>query len=228
MTKRILPEVFPTSEVTFFCDEVGKGAWAHDMVACATYIDPEVAPRLIEFGVRDSKTFGDSKKSTAHQKRLAIANFIEKNADFAIGRATPKEIDDTNCLEANFLAICRAVWGLEEKLGIRADRIVIDGSLRVKGLSHPQTAIVKGDFKFVQIAAASVLAKVCRDSEMLALHEIYPWYGWDKNKGYGGVDKNGYSVHTEGMRSRGVVEGIHRLSFGDVGRFKRVEVETAA
>ena len=194
------------------------------MMACAIYVDPRIAPKLIEFGVRDSKAFSDSKKTTAHQKRLVIANLIMENAEFGLGLATPQEIDDTNSLEANFLAIRRAVLALEDKLGVQADRVVVDGALKVRGLNRPQTMVTKGDFKFVQIAAASVIAKVVRDSEMLLLHEQYPWYGWDRNKGYGGVDKNGYSAHTEGMREHGVIEGIHRLSFGDVSRFKRVKV----
>lgn len=220
MKKQIsIPEVFPTDRVTFFLDEVGRGAWAHDVVVAATFVPTYYAPRLIEAGAKDSKAFKDSKKSSAHQKRLEVAEAIKPYCSYEIGRASPQEIDEMNIYEATCLAMRRAIAALQEQIECRPALLVVDGKLKISAIRISQTLVEKGDARFVQIGAASVLAKVCRDSEMMALHERYPWYGWDSNKGYGGSDKNGWSNHLEGLRTHGSIPGIHRYSFGDISRF---------
>ena len=106
---------------------------------------------------------------------------IEKEAvAWAVGVVCPEEIDKINILNASFLAMHRAV----DRLGVRPGHLLIDGNRFNPYPGIPHTTVVKGDVKYLSIAAASILAKTYRDDYMDALHEEYPLYGWDHNKGY--------------------------------------------
>jgi ribonuclease HII len=150
-------------------DEVGRGPLVGDVVTAAVILDPA---RPIE-GLNDSKKLSE-------KKRDALAVLIRERAlCWAIGRASPSEIDELNILHATMLAMKRAVAGLD----MLPDLVLIDGN-RCPELPMAAQAIVKGDGLVAEISAASILAKVARDSEMLELHQRYPEYEFAKHKGY--------------------------------------------
>lgn len=150
-------------------DEVGRGPLVGDVVTAAVILDP----------MQPINGLNDSKK-LSEKKREALASLIRERAlCWAIGRANPAEIDDLNILHATMLAMQRAV----AKLDIQPDLVLIDGN-RCPALPMVSQAIIKGDGLVAEISAASILAKVVRDAEMLALHQHYPDYGFDKHKGY--------------------------------------------
>ncbi|WP_243348953.1 ribonuclease HII [Parabacteroides sp. FAFU027] len=152
------------------CDEAGRGCLAGAVFAAAVIL-PE--------GFH-CEALNDSKKLT-EKMRYELRPLIEREAiSWAVGIVSPQEIDEINILNASFLAMHRAV----EQLRVRPEHLLIDGN-RFKAypeISH--TCIVKGDGKMLSIAAASVLAKTYRDDYMMQLHEEFPQYAWDKNKGY--------------------------------------------
>jgi ribonuclease HII len=150
-------------------DEVGRGPLVGDVVTAAVILDPS---HPIE-GLKDSK------KLTA-SKREFLSEQIQKYAlAWALGRASVQEIDELNILHATMLAMKRAV----DALDIAPDKVLVDGN-RCPKWSYPSEAIVKGDSLYPQIAAASIIAKVARDKDMLNLHNQHPEYGFDKHKGY--------------------------------------------
>ena len=175
-------------------DEVGRGPLIGDVVTAAVILDPE-AP--IE-GLRDSKKLSEKRReSLAVQIReCAIA--------FAIGRASPSEIDDLNILHATMLAMKRAV----ESLPVAADSALIDGN-RLPDLNIPSKFVIKGDDTYACIAAASILAKVERDADMRELDSQYPEYGFAKHKGYP------TKAHLEAIQKFGILDA-HRRSCGPV------------
>ena len=118
----------------------------------------------------------------------------------------PEEIDRINILNASILAMHRAL----DRLTLRPGFIIVDGNRFKPYGDVPHCTIVKGDGKYLSIAAASILAKTCRDDYMLRLHEQYPWYGWDRNAGYP------TKLHREGILSHGLTP-YHRRSFGGLG-----------
>ncbi|MCP9612405.1 ribonuclease HII [Coprobacter tertius] len=152
------------------CDEAGRGCLAGAVFAAAVILP-------IDFVCEE---LNDSKKLTEKQ-RYALRPLIEKEAlAWAVGSVSPAEIDKINILNASFLAMHRAI----EQLKIFPSHLLIDGN-RFKpypGIDH--TCVIKGDGKYLSIAAASVLAKTYRDDYMIKLHNEYPAYKWDKNKGY--------------------------------------------
>ena len=176
-------------------DEVGRGPLAGDVVAAAVILT-DSPPE----GVTDSKML-------TPERREALAKRIRDEAvSWALGRATVAEIDEQNILQASLLAMRRAV----EALPIQPSLVLVDGN-RLPKWPYEARAIVKGDLTEPSIGAASILAKVQRDAEMLALHEHYPAYGFDQHKGYP------TKAHLAALESSGV-SPVHRRSFGPVRR----------
>lgn len=175
-------------------DEAGRGPLAGPVYAAAVILDEN---RPIE-GLADSKKLSEKKRD-----KLAVE--IRQHAlAWAIGRADVEEIDRINILQASLLAMRRAV----ESLPLMPGEVLVDG-LHCPALPVPAKAIVKGDDSVAQIAAASILAKTARDAAMLALHDIYPQYGFDRHKGYGTAD------HLAALREHGA-SPVHRGSFAPV------------
>lgn len=175
-------------------DEVGRGPLAGDVVAAAVILDPD-KPVL---GLNDSKKLSE-------KKRNDLFPLIQQQAlAFAIGRASPQEIDQINILQASLLAMKRAV----EQLGIQPDFIYVDGN-RLPQWPYDAFAVVKGDSKVLSIAAASILAKVTRDSELIELDKQFPDYGFAQHKGYP------TPVHMEALKRLGPTP-VHRKSFRPV------------
>ena len=176
------PELGPVAGV----DEVGRGPLAGDVVAAAVILDP-AAP--ID-GLRDSKKLNES-------RREVLAEAIRERAlAWSVARASVAEIDEINILQASLLAMHRAVAGLAMQPGF----VFVDGNAE---------AVVKGDDRVPAIAAASILAKVQRDSELVALEQTYPGYGFATHKGYPTRD------HLAALRELGVTP-VHRKSFAPV------------
>ena len=166
----VYPEViYPDLNLIAGVDEVGRGPLVGDVVTAAVILD---ANNPIE-GLTDSKKLSEKKLQSLFEQ------IQEKALCIAVGRATPDEIDELNILHATMLAMQRAV----EKLIIQPEFVFIDGN-RCPQLAMPSEAVVKGDLRVAEISAASIIAKVTRDREMVALDSRYPEYGFAKHKGY--------------------------------------------
>ena len=184
------------AELVAGVDEAGRGPLAGPVVAAAVILDP----------LHPIEGLADSKKLTP-KRRLLLAEVIrEKALAWAIGRAEVDEIDRLNILQASLLAMKRAV----EALPIAAGKVLVDGN-HPPSLHCPVEAIVGGDDTVAAISAASILAKVSRDREMVALDVRYPGYGLAGHKGYP------TKAHIAALETLGVTE-IHRRSFGPVKR----------
>jgi len=151
-------------------DEAGRGPLAGDVVAAAVILMPD--HRLV--GLNDSKQLSELKRETLFEQIKA------QSLAFCIARATVEEIERYNILQATMMAMTRALNGLKKK----PQGVLIDGNRVPKGLKMPSVAIVKGDSRVHAISAASILAKVTRDREMVEAHKQYPEYGFDQHKGY--------------------------------------------
>ena len=152
------------------CDEAGRGCLAGPVVAAAVLLPENFSNKILN----DSKQL--SKK-----KREQLEIIIKKEAiSFGIGIVSPQEIDKINILNASFLAMHRAT----DKIKGKYELLLIDGNRFNKYKKVPHQCVVKGDEKFMSIAAASVLAKTARDMIMKGLSEEYPEYGWENNQGY--------------------------------------------
>lgn len=152
------------------CDEAGRGCLAGSVFAAAVIFPPDYKNELLN----------DSKKITEKQRYL-LRPVIQKDAlAWAVGIATAQEIDEINILNASILAMHRAV----ENLKIVPEYLIVDGNKFKPYKDIPHQTIVKGDGKYLSIAAASVLAKTFRDDYMLELHKEFPQYDWATNKGY--------------------------------------------
>jgi ribonuclease HII len=177
-------------------DEVGRGPLAGPVVAAAVILDPE----------RPIEGLADSKKLT-EKRREALDPIIREHAlCWALGRAEPEEIDSINILQASLLAMQRAVASLTTQ----PDLALVDGN-KAPMLPCQIRTIVGGDASEPSISAASIIAKVARDREMVELDLRYPGYGLAKHKGYP------TKLHLQALQELGVSE-IHRLSFGPVRR----------
>lgn len=180
-------------------DEAGRGPLAGSVFAGAVLLPPDF----------HDERLNDSKKMT-ERDRYALREVIEREAvAWGVGEVTPAEIDEINILNASFRAMRRAFAQLQERLpkGIEVERLLVDGNrFRPGTLVIPYECIVKGDAKLAPIAAASVLAKTCRDDYMLRLHAEYPIYGWDRNKGYP------TKAHREAVAQYGL-SPYHRVTF---------------
>ena len=172
-------------------DEAGRGPLAGPVFAAAVVLPDG---HIIE-GVNDSKKLSEKKREMLFDK------IIEECVCYSVGTASEKEIDEINILQATYLAMKRAVDGLETK----PDYVLIDGN-RMPPIDIPAETIVKGDGKSASIAAASIIAKVSRDRYMLELAKKYPQYEFEKHKGYG------TKLHYEKIAEYGISD-IHRKSF---------------
>ena len=178
------------------CDEAGRGCLAGSVYAAAVIFAPDY----------HNAELNDSKQLTA-KRRYALREVIQRDAlAWAVGIVTPEEIDEMNILNASILAMHRAL----DQLEIRPQTIIVDGNRFKPYHDVPHTTIVKGDGKYLSIAAASILAKTYRDDYMHALHEQYPYYGWDRNAGYP------TKAHREGIALDGL-SPFHRRSFAGLG-----------
>ena len=175
-------------------DEAGRGPLAGPVFAAAVILD--VARPIV--GIADSK-----KLAPARRESLAIEIRAHSLA-WAVASASVEEIDALNILQASLLAMRRAV----EKLAVTPQQVLVDG-LHCPRVSMPARAVVRGDATVTAIAAASILAKVARDEEMLALHRDLPQYGFDRHKGYP------TRAHLDALRAHGV-SIVHRRSFAPV------------
>ena len=174
------------------CDEAGRGCLAGAVYAAAVILPPDF----------HNDELNDSKQ-LSERRRYALRPIIEAEAvAWAVGVVTPEEIDRINILKASFLAMHRAI----EQLRMRPEHLLIDGNrfTPYPGIGH--TTVVKGDGKYLSIAAASVLAKTYRDDYMNRLAAEYPEYAWDVNKGYP------TRAHREAIRRYGITP-YHRKTF---------------
>ena len=173
--KRTYPDFeYPIAYCIAGVDEVGRGPLVGDVVTAAVILDPD---NPIE-GLRDSKKLSEKKRNSLSDE------IKEKAIAWSIGRASPEEIDTLNILHATMLAMQRAVQGLN----VIPDYVLVDGN-RTPTFASEQgnitsQAVVKGDDRVNEISAASILAKVARDNEMIALDKLHPEYGFAKHKGY--------------------------------------------
>ena len=174
------------------CDEAGRGCLAGSVYAAAVILPVDFKNELLN----------DSKQLTEHQ-RYALREIVEREAlAWAVGVVTPEEIDEINILNASFLAMHRAV----DQLKIRPQHLLIDGNRFKKYQDLPHTTVVKGDGKYLSIAAASILANTYRDDYMNELALEYPAYHWLDNKGYH------TKVNREAIRTNGITP-YHRKTF---------------
>lgn len=174
------------------CDEAGRGCLAGSVYAAAVILPSDYS----------NEWLNDSKQLTA-RRRYQLREQIERDAvAWAIGVVTPEEIDKINILNASILAMHRAV----DALKVSPEALIIDGNRFKPYRDIPYTTIVKGDGKYLSIAAASILAKTYRDDYMQSLHQECPGYGWDRNMGYP------TKAHREGIAKLGPTP-YHRRSF---------------
>ena len=175
-------------------DEAGRGPLAGDVVAAAVILDPN-KPIL---GLNDSKKLSEKKREALFEE------IIEKAASYCIASASVQEIDELNILHASMLAMQRSIEGLD----IQPTHVQVDGN-RCPKISIPCEAIVQGDGKVAEISAASILAKVTRDRQMVEMDKKYPEYGFAKHKGYP------TKLHREILEQLGATPE-HRRSFAPV------------
>lgn len=185
-------------------DEAGRGPWAGPVVAgAAVFLTRKVDNYLLE-------NLNDSKKITPKKREILYEKLLEAQAQgqmlIGIGEASAEEIDRFNILQATFLAMRRAVGALENM----PDYAIIDGNQRPRDFPCSCMTLVKGDARSYSVAAASIAAKVFRDHLMQKLALEYPYFGFEKNAGYG------TKAHIEGLQRYGVVAGVHRLSYRPV------------
>ncbi len=178
------------------CDEAGRGCLAGAVYAAAVILPPDYKNELLN----------DSKQLT-ERRRYQLREEIERDAvAWAVGVVDPDEIDKINILNASILAMHRAL----DQLTVRPQAVIVDGNRFRPYRDLPCTTIVKGDGKYLSIAAASILAKTYRDDYMLRLAEEYPMYDWKKNKGYPTLK------HREAIRQHGTTP-YHRMSYRLLG-----------
>ncbi len=179
-------------------DEVGRGPLAGPVVAAAVILDPN----------KPIKALNDSKKLSDKIRRELVVEIHDKAIGYAIGQASIQEIEQLNIHHASLLAMKRAVLALVEKYSPDIDYVIVDGKF-CPDLSYPCEAIIGGDLSQPVISAASILAKVYRDDEMIRLDSLYPGYGLAKHKGYP------TKLHIDALIALGVSE-VHRRTYGPV------------
>lgn len=191
----LLPHYFE-GKIEAGCDEAGRGCLAGSVYAAAV-----ILPKGY-----DNPLLNDSKQLT-EKRRYALRDTIVRDAvAWAIGIVMPEEIDKINILNASFLAMHRAL----DQLTVRPEAIIVDGNRFTPYHDVPYATIVKGDGKYQAIAAASILAKTFRDDYMDRLATEFPYYDWQKNKGYP------TRAHREGIRLHGITP-YHRKSYNLLG-----------
>ena len=178
------------------CDEAGRGCLAGSVSAAAVILPPDYQNDLLN----------DSKQLT-EKRRYQLREIIERDAvAWAVGIVSPDEIDKINILNASILAMHRAL----DQLKVRPEAIIVDGNKFKSYKNLPHTTIVKGDGKYLAIAAASILAKTYRDDYMNELAKEYPQYDWLSNKGYP-TNKHRDAIHQYGITP------YHRKSYNLLG-----------
>ncbi|WP_444914364.1 ribonuclease HII [Microbulbifer sp. TRSA007] len=177
-------------------DEVGRGPLAGDVVAAAVILDPN----------KPIAGLADSKKLTEKKREQLFDEICERALSYSIARAIVEEIDQLNILQASLLAMHRAV----AQLSVQPEFVLVDGNKK-PNWDYPCDTVVKGDGRVAAIGAASILAKVTRDKEMVALDSEYPGYGLAGHKGYP------TKAHMEALQLQGPTP-IHRTSFAPVRR----------
>ena len=178
------------------CDEAGRGCLAGSVYAAAVILPPDYHNELLN----------DSKQLT-EKRRYALREAIQRDAvAWAVGVVTPEEIDNINILNASILAMHRAL----DQLAVRPEAVIVDGNRFKPYGGLPYSTIVKGDGKYLSIAAASILAKTYRDDYMVKLAEEYPQYDWKGNKGYP------TKKHRDAIRKFGTTP-YHRRTFNLLG-----------
>ena len=179
------------------CDEAGRGCLAGSVFAAAVIFPPDYR----------NERLNDSKQLSA-KRRYALREEVQRDAvAWAVASVSPREIDRINILNASILAMHRAL----DQLAVRPEFVIVDGNRFKPYCQLPYETIVKGDGKFLSIAAASILAKTYRDDYMRELHVEMPYYGWDRNAGYPTRE------HRQAILTHGVTP-YHRLSFGDLSQ----------
>ena len=202
----MLESCYYKGKVEAGCDEAGRGCLAGSVYAAAVILPEDYQNELLN----------DSKQLT-EKKRYQLREIIERDAvAWAVGIVTPEEIDKINILNASILAMHRAL----DQLKVRPEAIIVDGNRfkpyrqpianSQKSIVIPHTTIVKGDGKYLSIAAASILAKTYRDDYMNRLAEEYPQYDWLSNKGYP------TKKHRDAIRQYGITP-YHRKTFNMLG-----------
>ena len=192
----MLESCYYQGKVEVGCDEAGRGCLAGSVYAAAVLLPEGYQNELLN----------DSKQLT-EKRRYELREMIERDAvAWAVGIVTPEEIDKINILNASILAMHRAL----DQLQVRPEAIIVDGNRFKKYKDLPHTTIVKGDGKYLSIAAASILAKTYRDDYMNLLAEEYPQYDWKSNKGYP------TKKHREAIKQYGITP-YHRKTFNMLG-----------
>ncbi|AYO54722.1 ribonuclease HII [Acinetobacter wuhouensis] len=183
-------------------DEAGRGPLVGSVVAAAVILDPN----------NPIEGLNDSKKLTEKKREKLFVEIKEKALAWSIAEASHQEIDEINILQASLLAMRRAVEGLK----IPPEHVLVDGNKVPKGLQMSCDAVVGGDALHAEISAASILAKVTRDHEMVELDQQYPQFGFAKHKGYP------TKAHYEAIAEHGVIDQ-HRRSYGPVKKALGIE-----
>ncbi len=196
MNDELQPDHWRSAGFIAGIDEVGRGPLAGPVVAAAVILDP----------LRPVEGLRDSKKLTERRREILARQIRENALAWALGRAEVEEIDRINILQASLLAMQRAVAGLGQK----PDLALVDGNCCPQ-LDCRAEAIVRGDSKVAAISAASIIAKVARDHEMIELDAEYPGYGLARHKGYPS------KYHLDALQRLGVTR-IHRRSYAPVRR----------
>ena len=195
----MLKSSFTNNLVEAGCDEAGRGCLAGPVYAAAV-----ILPKHFR-----NEQLNDSKKLTEKQRLQMREIIMEQSLSWAVASASVSEIEEINILHASLLAMHRAIAGLK----LLPQLLLIDGNRFKPYPAIPHQCIVKGDEKYLSIAAASILAKTFRDDHMMQLHNEFPWYHWNRNKGYptlqhrGAIIQNGISPH-------------HRKSFNLTGQLR--------
>ncbi len=185
------------------CDEAGRGCLAGPVVAAAVILNP----KKVIHGLDDSKKINEN-------TRKFLRDEIHANATaYAVGIVSNEEIDEINILNASFLAMHRAIEGLN----IEPEQLIIDGNRFNPFKKIPHVCIIKGDSKYQSIAAASILAKTCRDEIMIKLNGEYVEYDWKNNKGYP------TSKHRKAINEHGITKH-HRTSFNLLGHDRQLNL----
>lgn len=188
----MLKSAYYTDKVEAGCDEAGRGCLAGSVYAAAVILPPDYKNELLN----DSKQLSE-------RKRYLLRSIIENDAvAWAVGVVTAEEIDTINILNASILAMHRAL----DALKVQPEAIIVDGNRFKPYNDVPYTTIVKGDGKYLSIAAASILAKTYRDDYMKTIAEEYPQYDWKSNKGYP-TNKHRVAIKKYG------ISPYHRKSF---------------
>nr|QIM10719.1 ribonuclease HII [uncultured Alphaproteobacteria bacterium] len=189
-------------------DEAGRGPWAGPVVAGAVIILDRNLSNILLQGLDDSKKLSAKKREVLYKELFAEQE--RGKVRIGIGQASCREIDEFNILQATFLAMKRAA----EQLDVCPAAALVDGNRTPSGFSCPVQTVIKGDSKSISIAAASIVAKVYRDRLMCEMAEKYPYYGFEKNAGYG------TAAHIAGLKKYGVTPE-HRKSYKPIQEFMK-------